>query len=146
MSVQTVTHLNFAGEAREALEFYRSVFGGETAISTYADFGMPADAPGATCVVFGQLTAENGFRVMAYDVPGGEPAAAGTTTRRDGVTLTTERFFVSVQGDSADEVGAFWEKLSDGATVVEPYGPSAWAPAFGMLTDRYGVTWILGAS
>ena len=146
MSVQTTTHLNFSGEAREALEFYRSVFGGEVSIATYGDFGMPADAPGASGVVFGRLAASSGFSLMAYDVPGAErPAPAGTTTRRDGMTLTTERFFVSVQGDSADEVGGFWEKLSDGGSVVEPYGPVPWAAAFGMLTDRFGVTWILGA-
>ena len=57
------------GQAREALEFYRSVFGGQVVIATYADFGMPAEVPGAGDVVWGQVVAENGFTVMAYDVP-----------------------------------------------------------------------------
>ncbi len=151
MSVNTVAHLNFHGEAREALEFYASVFGGAATIATYADFGMPNEVPGADQVVFGQVVADNGFRVMAYDVPAQAGAAAatitgtsaGTTRRENGVTLTTEPFFLSVRGDTADEVGALWEKLAVGATVVEPYGPAQWAPAFGMLTDRFGVTWIL---
>ena len=144
MSLDTTAHLNFDGEAREALAFYQSVFGGQTTIATYGDFGMPTDAPGADHVVFGQVVAENGFRVMAYDVPHpGTGTTAGKTTRENGVTMTTERFFLSVRGESVEEVGGFWEKLCDGATVVEAFGPAQWAPAFGMLTDRFGVTWIL---
>ncbi|NUR58147.1 MAG: VOC family protein [Catenulispora sp.] len=146
MSLTTTAHLNFHGQAREALAFYESVFGGQTTIATYGDFGMPKDVPGADNVVFGQVVAENGFRVMAYDVPGtsaDEAVATGKTMRQNGVTVTTEKFFLSVRGESVEEVGALWEKLSDGATVIEAFGPAQWAPAFGMLTDRFGVTWIL---
>ncbi len=146
MSVHAVTHLDFHGRAREALEFYRSVFGGELAVATYGDVGAPADAPDADRVVFGQVVADSGFRVMAYDVPAGSPPATGTapTTRREnGATITSAPFFVSVRGGTVEEVGALWEALVPGATVVEPYGPAQWAPASGMLTDRFGVTWIL---
>ncbi|MFD2470867.1 VOC family protein [Amycolatopsis silviterrae] len=144
MAVHAVAHLNFRGEAREALEFYRSVFGGEVRIATYGDFGMPKDVPGADRVVFGQVTGDNGFQVMAYDIPGAAGAApAGETTRENGTTITTEKFFLSVSGDSVDEVGEFWKKLSEDAKIIEPFGPSQWAPAFGMLQDRFGVTWIL---
>ncbi|WFE55903.1 VOC family protein [Micromonospora sp. WMMD712] len=145
MAIATTTHLNFRGDARAALEFYRSVFGGHLTVVAYGDFGMPRDLPDADKVVFGQVTADNGFRIMAYDVPGGAPAVAAraATTRDNGTTLTGEPFFVSVRGDSADEVGALWDRLADGAQVIETYGPSPWAPGFGMLTDRFGVTWIL---
>ncbi|MBB5826658.1 VOC family protein [Micromonospora carbonacea] len=145
MAISTITHLNFRGDARAALEFYQSVFGGHLTVVAYGDFGMPKGLPDADKVVFGQVTADNGFRVMAYDVPGGAPAVAAptVTTRDNGMTLTGERFFVSVRGDSADEVGALWDRLADGAQVVEEFGPSPWAPGFGMLTDRFGVTWIL---
>ena len=148
MSVNTTTHLNFRGDARAALEFYRSVFGGELVVATYSDFGAPNDTPDADKVVFGQVAAENGFRVMAYDVPAagqfgtpGEPS----TRRENGMTITQEPFFVSLRGDSAsvDEVTGYWEKLADGATVVEPLASSQWAPLFGMLTDRFGVTWVV---
>jgi PhnB protein len=146
MSLNAVAHLNFHGQAREALEFYQSVFGGQLTVATYADFGMPAELPGATNVVFGQVAADNGFRVMAYDVPGQHaPAATGTpTTRREnGTTITTEPFFLSVRGESVDEITPVWAGLTKGATVIEPFGPAQWAPAFGMLTDRFGVTWIV---
>ena len=145
MSITTTTHLNLRGDARAALEFYRSVFGGQITIATYGDFGMPKEAPGAENVVFGQVEGDNGFRVMAYDIPGtaGGSAAAGSTSRENGVTVTDQPFFVSVRGDTLDEVQGYWAALSAGASVVEPLAASAWSPGFGMLTDRFGVTWIL---
>jgi PhnB protein len=145
MAITTTTHLNFRGDARQALEFYQSVFGGHLTVVAYGDFGMPKELPDADKVVFGQVTADNGFSIMAYDVPSQAPAVAPATatTRENGMTLTGERFFVSVRGETADEVSALWDKLADGAEIIEKYGPSQWAPGFGMLTDRFGVTWIL---
>ena len=146
MSVTTTTHLNFRGNARSALEFYQSVFGGQVTIATYGDFGMPKEIPGAENVVFGKVESEHGFRVMAYDIPGqtgGSVDAAGSTHRENGTTLTTQSFFVSVQGETLDEVEGYWAALSVGGSVVEPLAASAWSPGFGMLTDRFGVTWIL---
>ena len=145
MSITTTTHLNLDGDARQALEFYRSVFGGSVSIATYGDFGMPQDAPGADRVVFGQVESESGFRIMAYDVPRtmADPVAVGSTRRENGLTLTDQPFFVSVRGTTWDEVQGYWDALSAGATVVETLAASAWSPGFGMLTDRFGVTWIL---
>ncbi|MFG6491483.1 VOC family protein [Microbacterium sp. P03] len=144
MSIATTTHLNFRGEARAALEFYQSVFGGEISIATYGDFGMPQDAPGAADVVFGQVVSADGFRIMAYDIPGDRtPSAGGFARRENGVTLTDQTFFFSVRGETLEEVQGYGEKISVGGTVVEPLAASAWSPGFGMLTDRFGVTWIL---
>jgi PhnB protein len=122
------------------------VFGGQVTIATYADFGMPAELPGATHVVFGQIVADNGFRLMAYDVPTADaPAAPGvpSTRRENGTTITKEPFFLSVRGESLDEVTPVRDGLAKGATVIEAFGPALWAPAFGMLADRFGVTWIV---
>ncbi|WP_305788698.1 VOC family protein [Symbioplanes lichenis] len=145
MAITINTHLNFRGEARAALEFYRSVFGGHLTLVAYSDFGLPKDQPGADQIVFGQVTADNGFTILAYDVPAhAVPAAPLTpTTREHGMTLTGERFFVAVGGESAEEISALWDKLADGAEIVEKFGPSPFSPGFGMLTDRFGVTWIL---
>lgn len=146
MALNAVTHLNFTGQARAALEFYRSVFGGQVTIATYGDFGLPSGHPDAAKVVFGQVTADNGFRVMAYDVPGAEAPAGPptpTTRRENGTTITREPFFLSVRSDTVDEATAVWEGLAEGATVIEAFGPARWAPAFGMLADRFGVTWIV---
>ncbi|MFJ6163886.1 VOC family protein [Micromonospora orduensis] len=145
MAITTTTHLNFRGDARQALEFYRAVFGGHLTVVAYGDFGMPKELPDADKVVFGQLTAENGFRIMAYDAPNQSSASLppAVTTRANGMTLTGERFFVAVGGDTTEEVDALWARLADGAEIIEKYGPSQFAPGFGMLTDRFGVTWIL---
>ncbi|WEK61703.1 MAG: VOC family protein [Candidatus Microbacterium colombiense] len=147
MTLITTTHLNFRGVARQALDFYQSVFGGTVTAATYGDFGMPADVPGADKIVFGRLQSDGGLRLMAYDIPGQDDpdaaATAGSTRRENGVTLTDRTFFQSLQGGSLDEVRGYWDALADGATIVEPLAASAWSAGFGMLTDRFGVTWVL---
>ncbi|MFD5224153.1 VOC family protein [Microbacterium sp. NPDC058342] len=145
MTITTTTHLNLPGTARSALQFYQSVFGGEVTLATYGDVGMPADAPGADRVVFGQLEAPGGLRLMAYDVPGLEPEedAAVSTRRENGMTFTDRPFFQSLRADSLDELRGLWEALAEGAVVIEDLASSAWSPGFGMLADRFGVVWVL---
>ena len=149
MTIQTTTHLNFRGDAREALEFYQSIFGGHLVVNTYADFGMPADLPGSEKVVFGLVAAENGFRVMGYDVPGqneGQIAGGGSTRRENNTTITDQALFVSIGSESLTELQGYWDLLSVDAVIVEPLAASAWSAGFGMLTDRFGVTWSISAT
>lgn len=144
MTVQTTTHLNFRGDARAALDFYGSVFGGHVVVNTYADFGMPAELPGADNVVFGLVAAENGFRVMAYDIPGNAAsglACGGSTRRENNTTITDQAVFVSISAATLDELQTYWDRLAEDAEVIEPLAASAWSAGFGMLTDRFGVTW-----
>ena len=144
MTIQTTPHLNFNGDARSALDFYQSVFGGHTTINSYADFGMPAELPGADKVVFGLVMAENGFRVMGYDVPGrtdGSIAGGGSTRRENNTTISDQALFVSIGSDTLDELQGYWDALATDAIIVEPLAASAWSAGFGMLTDRFGVTW-----
>ena len=144
MTVQTTTHLNFRGDAREALAFYQSVFGGHLVVRTYAEVGMPAEAPGSDKVVFGLVAADNGFRVMGYDIPGqteGGIVGGGATRRENHVTLTEQAMFVSISSPTLDELRGHWDALTVDATIVEPLAASVWSAGFGMLTDRFGVTW-----
>ncbi len=146
MTVAATTHLNFRGDARQALEFYHTVFGGHILIITYGDFGAPKDTPIADKVVWGQVAADSGFRVMAYDVPFAEQSpqpSAPSTRRQNGMTITQDPFFISLRGEDVDEIAALWDKLVEGATVIEPIAQSDWAPLFGMLTDRFGVGWVV---
>lgn len=78
MSVNAVTHLNFRGDARAALTFYQSVFDGQLTVVTYKDAGNIQDPTEADQVMWGQVAADNGFRVMAYDVPSSQPWDQGT--------------------------------------------------------------------
>lgn len=132
MSIKTVTHLNFRGNADEALTFYSSVFGGRKVTVTYRQAGAVQDPSEADQVMWGQVSSVNGFAVMAYDVPssmGWEPG---------------ERpFFISVRGDSEAELKGYWDKLVKDAAVIQPLGPAAWAPLYGMVKDRFGITWVL---
>jgi PhnB protein len=132
MSINAVTHINLRGKAREALKFYHSVFGGQTAMVTYAQAGNVQDASDADHIMWGQVVADSGFRIMAYDVPVGMPWNQGEIP-----------FFVSVRGEDAKEISVYWEKLSKGATIVQPLAPAAWATLYGMLKDPFGVTWVL---
>lgn len=144
MTIHTTPHLNFRGDAREALELYQFAFGGEILINTYADLGMPVDIPGAEKVVFGSVAADNGFLMMAYDVPGenvGSIAGGGSTHRENNTTITDQAMFVSIQASSLDDLVGPWDTLATGGLVVEPLVASSWSAGFGMLTDRFGVTW-----
>lgn len=132
MTFQTTTHLNFRGQAREALDFYRSVFGGERTIVTYGDLGATQDAVQAERVIWGQVASDQGFRIMAYDVQPEKPWNPGENA-----------FYVSLRGTSPEEITAHWEKLRVGGSVLQPLGASAWSPLYGMLTDRFGVTWVM---
>ncbi|MDP9870180.1 MULTISPECIES: VOC family protein [Streptosporangium] len=132
MSVNAVTHLNFRGDARAALTFYQSVFGGDVITITYEDAGNVQDPSEADQVMWGQVASGGGFRVMAYDVPSHLPWNQGENA-----------FFISLRGETAEEVTAYWGKLSGGATVLRPLGPAQWAPLYGMLKDRFGVTWVV---
>ena len=132
MSITTVTHLNLRGDARAALELYQSVFGGDLVAVTYRDAHSVEDPAEADWVMWGQVASVEGFHVMAYDVPSSRPWSRGE-----------DPFFVSVRGEDAAEISGYWERLSEGSTVVVPMAPAAWAPLYGMLTDRFGVTWVL---
>jgi PhnB protein len=100
---------------------------------------------------FGVVVGDNGFRVAAYDVlgdtGGGVAGASAQTARRaDGLTHD-EPFFLLLNGDSAEEISVLWDKLSHGATVIASLVTSqSAAPPYGMLTDRFGITWILGVT
>lgn len=125
-------HLNLRGDARQALGFYQSVFGGQLAIVSYADAHNVTDPAEADQVMWGEVRSDSGFRIMAYDVPKHTPWEPGANA-----------FFVAVQGATTDDISGYWNKLADAATIVQPLAPSPWAPLSGMLTDRHGVTWVL---
>ena len=133
MTTRLNPYLGFGDNARQAIEFYRSVFGGELTLVSYGDAGVP-DVP-AEQIMWGQVQGDEGFHLMAYDVPANLPWDQGVNS-----------FFVSVRGKSAEEITTYWKGLAEGATVVQDLGPAGWAPLYGMLKDRFGVVWVLDVS
>ena len=132
MTVVTTPHLNFRGNAKAALEFYHSVFGGQLLALTNEQGGRTEDPAQLQQIIFGQVIGENGFQVMAYDVPSSMTYEQGEKS-----------LFVSVRGDSIDEITELWGKLTQGSTVIEGLAPSMFSPAYGMLKDAFGVVWVL---
>ena len=123
-------YLNFNGNARQALEFYASVFGGNLNLSTFAEFGM-AEAPVADKIMHGQLETDAGYTLMAADTPPG--------MEFNGM----HGFGVSLSGDDVDVLRGYFDALSDGGTVTMPMQKQAWGDEFGMVTDKFGVPWLV---
>jgi PhnB protein len=128
-------YLSFKNQAREAMTFYQSVFGGELEISTFGQFeGMVQDPAEADLVMHSQLTTPDGFVLMAADTPTGM-----TWQQPAGVS-------VSVSGDDEAPLQGFWDKLADGGTVTMPFDTPPWGGRFGMLTDRFGIDWMVAVN
>jgi PhnB protein len=122
-------YISFKDNARQAMEFYRDVFGGELSVNTFGEFG--GEQAEADKVMHSQLETANGFTLMASDTPEGMPYNPGTNVA------------VSLSGDDADDLRGYWQKLSDGGTVTMPLEKQMWGDEFGMCVDKFGVSWMV---
>jgi PhnB protein len=123
-------YLNFAGDARQAMEFYKDVLGGELRLNTYGEYGDPS-APEANNIMHGQLETPSGFTLMGADIPPGMPHNPGNNIT------------VSLSGEDAAELRGYWEKLSKGGTVSVPLEKQMWGDEFGACTDKFGIPWMV---
>ncbi|MBB3083093.1 VOC family protein [Geodermatophilus sabuli] len=126
-------YINFSDTARPALEFYREVFGGELAISTFGEAGG-ADGPDADKVMHGQLETPAGYTLMVSDAPTGMDLDTGTNIS------------ISLSGDDGDELRGYFSKLADGGSVSVPLEKQMWGDEFGMCVDRFGIAWMVNIS
>jgi PhnB protein len=123
-------YLSFKDTAREAMEFYKSVFGGELFVSTFGEMGDP-DAAEAGLVMHSSLQTPSGYTLFASDTPPSMPFTPGS------------QITVSLSGDDADELRGYWERLSADGTVRMPLERQVWGDEFGMVTDRFGIEWMV---
>lgn len=133
MSPRINPYFTFAGTAREALDFYQSVFGGDLNIASFKDFQAPVDAEFQEMVMHGELRAEH-FTLQASD-------GAAIHKPENNATTNME---VSVLGEKADlEIIQNWfDRLSAGATNVQPLTSAPWGATFGSFTDKFGIAWL----
>ncbi|MET4639438.1 VOC family protein [Mycetocola sp. 2940] len=124
-------YLNFQGSAREAMTFYRDIFGGELTLSTFGEYQATDDPAQIDNIMHAQLITPDGLTLMGADVMEGQDYRQGTN------------FSVSLSGDDESELRGYWDGLADGATIVEPLVLAPWGDTFGMLNDRYGVSWLV---
>ncbi len=122
-------YIGFTDNARQALEFYKSVFGGTLVMNTFGEYGT--EGPDADKIMHGQLETDKGYTLMGADTIAG-------MERDSGSAIT-----ISLSGDDGDVLRGYWEKLSDGGTVSVPLEKQMWGDEFGMCVDRFGIGWMV---
>jgi PhnB protein len=123
-------YIAFSGTAREAMEFYKTVFGGTLALNTFGEFGAP-DPALADKIMHAMLETDAGYTIMASDTAPGMETTPGSTIT------------ISLSGDDGDLLRGYWEKLAATGTVTMPLEKQMWGDEFGQLTDAYGIAWMV---
>jgi PhnB protein len=131
MTVRLNPYIGFDGEARQAMEFYASVFGGELTTNTYAEAGMADDPAQGDKIMHAMLDAGPGLAIMGSDAPPGMPRDEGS------------RITISLSGDDEATLRGYWDGLVEGGTVAVPLERAPWGDSFGMCTDRFGIGWMV---
>jgi PhnB protein len=129
MTTRLNPYISFDGTAREAMEFYKSVFGGTLAVNTFGEFGQGGEV--SDKIMHAMLETPSGFTLMASDMPPGMKHEPGNNIS------------VSVSGDDDAELRGYWEKLSANASVTMPLEKQMWGDVFGMCVDRFGIAWMV---
>jgi PhnB protein len=124
-------YLRFKDNTREAMEFYKSVFGGELTLNTFGESGASQTPSEDNLIMHAMLEADNGIIFMASDTPTGMEYVSGSSIS------------MSLSGDNEAELTAYFEKLSTGGTVAEPLVKAPWGDTFGMFTDKFGIDWMV---
>ena len=129
--VQLNPYLQFQDRAREAVEFYRGVFGGEATMQTFAELGMSGDPSNDDRIMHAQLVTPHGLVLMASDVPDGMAHEPGSAIS------------IALSGDDEPTLRGFYDALADGGTVIEPLEQAPWGDYFGACIDRFGTSWMV---
>lgn len=129
--IQLNPYLNFRDNAREAMTFYQTVFGGKLTMSTYEEFHLSQDISEANKIMHSQLDGDNGITFMASDTP-------NQMEHRPGTTMS-----MSLSGTDEAELRRYWDGLSEGATINMPLEKAPWGDTYGMLTDKFGIDWMV---
>lgn len=126
-------YLGFRGTAREAMEFYQGIFGGELTVSTFGDFQASVEPDEVDLVMHSQLTGDAGVVFMASDTPNHMEYAEGSN------------FSMSLSGTNEDEaqLSGYFDRLAEGGSVLQPLTVAPWGDSFGMVKDPFGITWLV---
>ena len=123
-------YISFDGNARQAMEFYKDVFGGTLALNTFGEYGAP-EGEGADKIMHAMLESDSGYTIMGADTPPGMEHNPGTNIA------------VSLSGDDGDELRGYWAELADGGSVSVPLEKQMWGDEFGACTDKFGISWMV---
>jgi len=123
-------YLSFTDNARQAMEFYKEVFGGTLTLSTFGELGAQ-DSPDADKIMHAMLETDAGFTLMGADTPTGMERSTGSSIT------------VSLSGDDAEALRGYWDKLCEAGTVSMPLARQVWGDEFGMCLDQFGTPWMV---
>jgi len=124
-------YLGFDGKAKEAMEFYKNVFGGTLTLTTFGENKVPAEMGESDKIMHAMLVADNGITLMGSDTPKTMPYKIGATVS------------ISLSGDDEAELKGYWDKLAEGAKIEQPLTQAPWGDTFGMLVDKFGTKWMV---
>lgn len=133
MGILLNPYISLQGTAREAVEFYRSIFGGTVEINTFGESGMPTE-PGYEDKVMHSMLQADGLVLMVSDTPPGMPHTPGNTIS------------ISLSGDDEATLRRYFEGLSAGGTIVVPLDKAPWGDIFGMCVDTFGIVWMVNVT
>jgi len=134
MSTKLNPYISFKDNAREAMEFYKSVFGGTLDVNTFKEFHASQDPSEDDKLMHAQLETDNGLTLMAADTPNSMEYSPGSSIS------------ISLSGETEEELRGYYDKLSEGGAVVMPMEKAPWGDVFGMCNDKFGVTWMVNVS
>ena len=133
MSTRLNPYISFDATAREAMQFYQQVFGGELAMNTFGEFGQQG-TPHENLIMHAALETPSGYTLMGADTPPGMDRQPGWTVQ------------LIVNGDDEAELRGYWNALADGATIDTPLEQQMWGDQYGQLTDKFGIIWMFNIS
>lgn len=127
-------YLFYGGRAQEALEYYRSALGAETSmVMRFNESPEP--------VPEGMLAPEWGDKVMHAGITvGGQPLFL-SDGMRPGSTFDSVMLALEVEDEG--QARRYFDALAADGQVVMPLGPTFWSPLYGMVTDKFGVGWMI---
>jgi len=137
MAIGLTPYLRFAGDAREAMEFYNAALGGELSMMTFQEGMNDGNPATAELIMHSSLFLERGIHLMASD-----STPEMTVTNNGAVALSSDAT------DEADNavLTKWWEALTAGATIEVPLEKAPWGDSFGQLRDKFGVVWMFNIS
>ncbi len=131
MNTKLNPYINFKDTARQAMEFYKSIFGGELRMSTFKEYNASENPSEDNKIMHAELDTGNGIAFMASDTPNRMEYHPGTN------------FNMSLSGDDEGELKGYFSKLSAGGQVTQPLEKAPWGDSFGMCTDKFGINWFV---
>ena len=131
MQTQLNPYISFKDNARQAMEFYKTVFGGKLTMNTFKEFNASQDPKDDDLIMHAVLEADNGIVFMASDTSARMEYKPGNNIN------------MSLSGENDAELKGYFEKLSAGGTVTMPLVEATWGDSFGMLVDKFGIGWFV---